>query len=62
VTGIAPDGFYYSDPLKTDPADGTARTIGAAQLERAMAASHIPGQAVAFGTPRDGLPPWAPTR
>ena len=61
VTGIASDGFNYSDPLKTDPADGTSRTISAAQLERAMAASHIPGQAVAFGMPRDGLPPWAPT-
>lgn len=59
LTGIAPDGFYYSDPLKTDPADGTARTIGAAQLERVIANSHIPGQAVAFGSA--GLPLWSPT-
>jgi Papain-like cysteine protease AvrRpt2 len=49
ITGIAPDGFYYSDSLKLDASEGAGRFIGPAQLERAMAGSHIPGQAVAFG-------------
>jgi hypothetical protein len=61
LTGIAPDGgFYYSDPLKTEPADGTARAVSATQLGHAMATSHIPGQAVAFGTPNAVLPHWTP--
>jgi hypothetical protein len=51
LTGIGQGGFYYSDPLKPDAAEGTGKTISPVQLERAMAGSHIPGQAVAFGGP-----------
>jgi hypothetical protein len=51
LTGLTEDGFFYSDPLQTEPQSGSGRTIPAAQLERAMQASHIPGQAVAFGGP-----------
>jgi Papain-like cysteine protease AvrRpt2 len=54
ITGVARDGFYYSDPLKPDAIEGTGRIISPAQLERAMGGSHIPGQAVAFGG--SGLP------
>jgi hypothetical protein len=48
VTGIAEDGFYDNDPLKPTSAEGIGRRISAAQLERAIENSHIPGQAVAF--------------
>jgi hypothetical protein len=61
LTGLTEDGFFYSDPLQTDPVRGATRFIPAAQLESAMQASHLPGQAVAFGGP--GLPPlkvWSP--
>jgi hypothetical protein len=51
LTGIAADGFTYSDPLQTDPVGGATRTIGADQLARAIGNSHIPGQAVAFSGP-----------
>jgi hypothetical protein len=60
ITGIAPGGgFYFSDPLKTDAVAGTTGLIPASQLERAMEASHIPGQATAFGGPKP-LPVWTP--
>jgi peptidase C39-like protein len=63
LTGITEDGFFYSDSLQTDPATGATRTIPAAQLERAMRASHIPGQAVAFGGPGlASLKVWTPDR
>ena len=62
VTGIAEDGgFFYSDPLQTDPAFGTTRVVSPAQLERAMSQALVPGQAVAFGSP--STPPlemWTP--
>lgn len=51
LTGISEDGFFYNDPLKPDPASGSGQRISAAQLERAIENSHIPGQAVAFGGP-----------
>jgi peptidase C39-like protein len=51
LTGISEDGFFYNDPLKPSAAEGMGRRISAEQLERAMANSHIPGQAVAFGAP-----------
>lgn len=60
VTGLTEDGFYYSDPLKTDPADGSTRTVSAAQLDRAMRQSHIPGQAVAFGSSGTSPVVWVP--
>ena len=59
LTGQGPDGFYFSDSLKTDPAAGTGGVISARQLATAMGASHIPGQAVAFSGPRP-LAIWAP--
>jgi hypothetical protein len=59
ITGIAPNGFYFSDPLKTDPVAGTTGLISAGQLERAIEASHIPGQATAFAGPKP-LPVWTP--
>ena len=59
LTGIAPDGFYFSDSLKTDPGAGVSRVITEQQLAAAISASHIPGQAVAFSGPRD-LPVWTP--
>lgn len=59
LTGIGPDGFYFSDSLKTDVDAGTAGVIPERQLVAAMAASHIPGQAVAFSGPRQ-LPVWHP--
>ena len=59
LTGIAPDGFYFSDPLKTDPTAGTQGVISARQLAQAMDTSHIPSQAVAFAGPRDLLV-WLP--
>lgn len=61
LTGTTEDGFFYSDSLQTDPSTGVGQRISAEQLERAMQASHIPGQAVAFGGPP--LPPlaiWVP--
>jgi hypothetical protein len=61
LTGISPDGFSFSDSLKTDPGAGTTGVISEQQLIRAMAASHIPGQAVAFSGPRD-LTVWQPDR
>ena len=59
LTGIAPGGFYFSDPLKTDPAAGTTGFIAEWQLRSAIENSHIPGQALAFSGPRD-LPVWLP--
>jgi hypothetical protein len=59
LTGIGPDGFYFSDSLKTDPVAGTSGVISEGQLRSAMAASHIPGQAVAFSGPKP-LPVWTP--
>ena len=59
LTGIGPGGFYFSDSLKTDAAAGTSGVISERQLLSAMAASHIPGQAVAFSGPRP-LPVWTP--
>jgi len=59
LTGIGPEGFYFSDSLKTDPAAGTSGVISERQLTSAMAASHIPGQAVAFSGPKP-LPVWTP--
>ena len=59
LTGIGPDGFYFSDSLKTDASAGTSGVISERQLLGAMAASHIPGQAVAFSGPRP-LPVWQP--
>ncbi len=61
LTGQTADGFYYSDSLQIDPAAGTLGTISAVQLERAMQASHLPGQAVAFdGTRLGTLAVWTP--
>lgn len=59
ITGVNPDGFYFSDALKTDPVAGTTGIISAPQLERAIEGSHIPGQAAAFAGPVD-LPMWTP--
>ena len=61
LTGIVAEGFYFSDPLKTDPIDGTTGYISALQLERAMQHSHIPGQALAFVPPNpSALVIWIP--
>jgi hypothetical protein len=49
LTGLRPDGFFYSDSLRTDPAEGAGGYLSTEALEQAMLASHIPGQAVAFG-------------
>jgi hypothetical protein len=49
ITGMNQDGFFYSDPLQVDSADGTGGYMSADRLMRAMHSSHIPGQAVAFG-------------
>jgi hypothetical protein len=57
LTGTDRDGFFYSDSLRTDPVEGTGGYIAVEALERAMLASHIPGQAVAFGGA--GLAPLA---
>ena len=51
LTGLAPDGFTFSDSLKTDPSLGTAGLISERQLAAATSNSHIPGQAVAFSGP-----------
>jgi hypothetical protein len=59
ITGIAPNGFYFSDPLKTDPVAGVTGLISPQQLERAIEGSHIPGQATAFAGPIP-LPVWTP--
>ncbi len=59
LTGLGPDGFSFSDSLKTDPAAGTSGAISERQLMSAMAASHIPGQGVAFAGPRP-LSAWQP--
>jgi hypothetical protein len=61
LTGIAPGGFYFSDPLKIEPVAGTSGFISEWQLKSAIDNSHIPGQAVAFSGPRD-LPVWLPDR
>ena len=61
LTGIGVEGFFFSDSLKTDAVDGTSGVISERQLMSAMAASHIPGQAVSFSGPR-GLPVWLPDR
>jgi hypothetical protein len=61
VTGVAENGFFYSDSLQTSPGDGIARRVPAEQLERAMHASLVPGQAVAFGSPHTAsLAVWTP--
>jgi hypothetical protein len=49
ITGMTEDGFFYSDPLQLDPVNGTGGYMSDDRLMRAMQASHIPGQAVAFG-------------
>ena len=54
LTGVSQDGFFYNDPLKPSADEGFGRWIPAGQLELAMANSHIPGQAVAFGTAGSG--------
>jgi len=59
LTGIGPDGYFFSDSLKTDAGAGTSGVIPERQLMSAMDASHIPGQAVAFSGPRP-LPVWQP--
>lgn len=56
LTGLAADGFYYSDPLQTDALVGSTGTIAADGLERAMRLSNIPLHAVAFG--RSEPAPW----
>jgi hypothetical protein len=61
LTGLGPEGFYFSDSLKTDPAAGTSGVISERQLASAMAASHVPGQAVAFSGSRM-LSIWLPDR
>ncbi|MFN0073916.1 MAG: C39 family peptidase [Chloroflexota bacterium] len=48
ITGMTEDGFFYSDPLQTDAVNGNGGFMSADRLMRAMQASHIPGQAVAF--------------
>jgi hypothetical protein len=61
LTGPTEDGFFYSDPLKTDPAAGRAGHISSDQLSAAMANSLVPGQAVAFGSAEGSrLPIWTP--
>ena len=61
LTGVSEKGFFYSDPLKTEPVAGRGGRISADQLAAAMANSPIPGQAVAFG-PGGGvhLSIWTP--
>ncbi|MFN8522792.1 MAG: C39 family peptidase [Chloroflexota bacterium] len=49
LTGVSDKGFFFSDSLKTDPVAGVNGYITEDQLGRAMDASHIPGQALAFG-------------
>ncbi|MFN8637743.1 MAG: papain-like cysteine protease family protein [Chloroflexota bacterium] len=61
LTGLAPDGSYFSDPLKTDPLAGTTGVISERQLTAAIENSHIPGQAVAYSGPRP-LDVWLPDR
>jgi hypothetical protein len=53
LTGITPEGFVFSDSLKTEPLAGTSGLISERQLAAAMGNSHIPGQAVAYAGPRD---------
>jgi hypothetical protein len=53
LTGLTPDGFIFSDALKTDPSAGTTGLISERQLATAIANSHIPGQAVAYSGPRN---------
>jgi hypothetical protein len=61
LTGLTEDGFFYSDPLKTDPAAGRGGWISSDQLSAAMGNSLVPGQAVAFGgTAGPRLPLWTP--
>jgi hypothetical protein len=62
LTGVAEDGFFYSDSLQTSASEGTGRQVPAEQLERAMHASLVPGQAVAFGGPQMApLAIWRPS-
>jgi hypothetical protein len=62
LTGVAEDGFFYSDSLQTSPSEGIGRRIPAEQLERAMHASLVPGQAVAFGgSQMTPLAVWTPS-
>ena len=61
LTGLTEDGFFYSDPLKTDPVAGRGGRVSADQLSAAMGNSLVPGQAIAFGgTDGPRLPIWVP--
>lgn len=60
LTGTTEEGFFYNDSLQTSPDSGNGRWIAAEQLADAMRASHIPGQAVAFGHGSARLPVWQP--
>lgn len=51
LTGVTPDGFTFSDSLKTDSALGTTGLISERQLAAAIGNSHIPRQAVAYSGP-----------
>lgn len=59
LTGVRPDGFTFSDSLKTDSALGTSGLISERQLAAAIGNSHIPGQAVAYSGP-SALPIFTP--
>ena len=48
IFGVDGDRFLYHDPSFADPAEGSARWITSTQLQTAMGAASIPGQAVAF--------------
>jgi len=61
LTGLTEDGFLYNDPLQTSDAAGLGRYIPAWQLAQAIANSHIPGQAVAFGVDLPLLSYWTPS-
>jgi hypothetical protein len=61
LTGLTEDGFFYSDPLKTDPAAGRGGWISSDQLSTAMGNSLVPSQALAFGdTKGSWLSIWTP--
>ena len=49
IYGEDGDQFLYHDPSYEAPSEGSARWIGAPQLNTAMRASIVPGQAVSFG-------------
>ena len=61
LTGLTEDGFFYSDPLKTNSVAGRGGHFSPDQLSAAMGNPLVPGQAVAFGN-TDGpqLPLWTP--